>query len=94
MVKVLAANLNHSAPCEERMSWWREKAARLQRGVRRDEGEYSHDYPDEEIRRSIVHGREDIVLLIGHIDAVNMQLQTIKWLLAAIACLLAYLALR
>ncbi len=76
------------------MSWWSEKAARLQSGVRADEAEYGRDYPPEEVRRSVVHSREDIVLLIGHLDAVNIQLRTIKWLLVAIAISLACIVLR
>jgi hypothetical protein len=76
------------------VSWWSERAAQLQSGVRSDEAGHVHDYPLEEVRRSVVHSREDIVLLIGHVDAVNMQLRTIKWLLAVIAVSLIYFALR
>ena len=75
------------------MSWWSERAARLQSGVRSDEARIRQDYPPEEVRRSVVHSREDIVLLIGHVDAVNIQLRTIKWLLVVVAILLGYLAL-
>lgn len=78
------------------MSWWGEKAARLQRGVRADEAKLADfsRYDSDEVRRSIVHTREDVVLLIGHLDAVNMQLRMIKWLLAGIAALLAYWVFR
>ena len=64
--------------------------------MRSDEHERAEfsQYGDDEVRRSIVHSREDIVLLIGHLDVVNSQLRTIKWLLAAIALFVAYWVLR
>jgi len=78
------------------MSRWADRAASLQRGVRSEEYERAglNQYGDDEVRRSIVHSREDIVLLVGHLDAVNSQLRTIKWLLTAIACFVAYWVLR
>ena len=78
------------------MSWWNDKASRLQSGVRSDEINRSdqYRYSGADVRRSIVHGREDIVLLVSHLDAANFQLSQIKWLLVVIAALLGYLALR
>jgi hypothetical protein len=47
------------------MSWWNERAGRLQDGVRRDERENAALIPDRydarDARRAIVHTREDVV---------------------------------
>lgn len=76
------------------MSWWSEKAWRIQRGVREDEEKQRNiqDYAEQHVRQSIVHTREDMVLLVGYLDAVNVQLRTIKWLLV-IAVAVATIAL-
>lgn len=76
------------------MSWWSEKAWRIQRGVREDELKQrdNRDYDEQHVRQSIVHSREDVVMLVAYADAVNTQLSTIKWLLAATLALAAYAA--
>lgn len=77
------------------MSWWDDKAGRLQRGVRSDEAKQRDvmDYDSQHVRQSIVHVREDVVLLVAHVGAVNSQLRTIKWLLLILAVLVGYAVL-
>ena len=72
------------------MSWWLDKAANLQAGVRGDEAAQAQDYDDEQIRRATVHLREDVVMVVSLLCSVNQQLRTVKLLLAGIACLLIY----
>ena len=63
------------------MSWWSQGAAKLQSRVLHYENDSGVEYTQDEVRRSVVHTRADVVLLVGHLDAVNDQLSTIKWLL-------------
>jgi hypothetical protein len=76
------------------MTWWSEKAGNLQQGVIAGEAGHTNEFYDDEVRRAVVHGRQDIVLLVGHLDAVNIQLRTIKVLLAFIAVLLLVIVIR
>lgn len=76
------------------MAWWNDKAANLQAGVRAGELDQYAEYSDEELRRAVAHTREDVVLLVGHLDAVNTQLWTIKLLLVVIAVLMLIVALK
>ena len=49
------------------MSWWTEKAAHLQRVVKYDESSQDGYSRDAE-SRSIVHARQDIILLVSLMD--------------------------
>jgi hypothetical protein len=55
-----------------------EKAAELQRMVRADEIEMGMDYGEDQVRQSIVHMREDVVLLVSHMSSINQQLASIR----------------
>ena len=69
------------------MTWWDEKAARLQDSVKAGEAKsapLSH-YNEDDVAQATVHGRQDIVLLVAQLSALNGQVRTIKWLLVFIA---------
>jgi len=72
--------------------WWSERAADLQYSVRTDEYEMNMDYEEDHVRRSIVHAREDIVLLVSHLSSVNQQLRTISRFCFCILLVLIILA--
>jgi uncharacterized integral membrane protein len=76
------------------INWWDQKAARLQQSVRADEREGSDDYSDGDLKRSVVHAREDIVLLVSHLSSVNRQLRAIKVTLLLLLLVLIYIAIR
>ncbi len=60
------------------MTDWNDFARRLQFGVQSDEREANAEYSDDEVRRAIVHSRQDIVLLVAHLSSLNRQIETIK----------------
>ena len=77
------------------MAWWSERAAELQSrgmGAPRDSAAETYDEIDERV--AIIHTRQDIVLIYSQVDSLNHQARTAKWLLAAITCLLAFIAYR
>jgi len=76
------------------MSWWVEKAGKLQRDTRIDEGAVVQEYSEGQTRQAVVHARQDIVLLVGLLDALNSQIRWVKWLLVLIAGLVIYLVFR
>lgn len=80
------------------MTWWDDKAAVEQTRVidREQQSAGIAQYEDEDIRRSIVHLRQDIVYLISlqssqnsQIELGNRRLGALTWLIAAIALLVA-----
>jgi len=75
-------------------NWWDQKAARLQQSVRADEREGYSDFSDSDIKRSVVHAREDIVLLVSQLSSVNRQLRAIKVTLLLLLVVLIYIAIR
>jgi len=75
-------------------NWWDQKAARLQQSVRADEREGYSDFSDSDIKRSVVHAREDIVLLVSQLSSVNRQLRAIKVTLLLLLVILIYIAIR
>ena len=75
------------------MKWWLEKAGALQASVRADEAYGAAEYSSRQIRRSIVHTREDVVLLASYLASLNEQAASIRGLLRIVACLLASLLL-
>jgi len=58
--------------------WWNEQASILQQRVQYDEEQISMDYSEEEVRRSIVHTRQDVVMLVSHFGSISKQLRTIS----------------
>ena len=75
-------------------NWWDQKAARLQREVRADEIEGHDDFSDSDVRRSVVHAREDIIMLVSHLSSVNRQLRAIKVTLLLLLLVVIYIAVR
>lgn len=72
------------------MTWWDEKAARIQQGVRGDEIDLDQEYSENQARRAAVHAREDIVLLVVHLSTVTGFLASIRrWLIASTAIVAA-----
>ena len=53
--------------------WWEDAAADLRDRVRKvDEEEvYKIDYSEEEVRRAIVHTRQDVVMLVSHLGSIS-----------------------
>lgn len=70
------------------MSWWDEKAVRLQSGVRWDEQHAGSVYDQDDANRAVVHSREDIVLIVSQISSANRQLASIRLTLKVIAVIL------
>ena len=59
--------------------WWDDAAADLRDRVRKvDEEEVYNDYSEEEVRRAIVHTRQDVVMLVSHLGSISKQLRTIS----------------
>lgn len=76
------------------MPWWDEKAIRWQERNRHGEIDRDNDYSERATRRATVHTREDITMVVAYLSALNRQTATIKHILAAIALMVAYLAIR
>jgi hypothetical protein len=78
------------------MAWWDEKADRLQQSVISADIENLHKFQhdDDHVRSSVVHARQDMVLLVSQRSSLNKQVRTVKILLAAIAILLFGLVLK
>ena len=76
------------------MSWWDEKAVRWQELNRFGEAEREIEFSETTVRRSIVHTREDITMVVAYLSALNRQTATIKWLLVAILVVGGYIAIR
>ena len=66
------------------MSWWFEKARRLQSAVRHDEYQSDFDFGRDHRDRCIVHAREDIILLVSLADTTIDVLHIIMYLLIAL----------
>jgi hypothetical protein len=49
----------------------------------RTEAAEGAQYDDDTVRRSIVHAREDIILLVSHLSSLNSQIQQLRWALFA-----------
>lgn len=52
------------------------------------------DYTEEEVRQATVHTRQDLVLVVSYLSALNTQAATIRRLLWLILAVLAFVALR
>ena len=75
------------------MSKYGRKASALQEAVWSDEVSRDIRYDEELVRRSVVHARMDIVLLVSHLSSINNQLSVIKWIMAGILTVAIYIGL-
>src|SRR3989338_3965709 len=73
---------------------WHKRAGELQSSVRESENKKGYDYPDDKVRRSIVHSREDIILIVSYLQSVNEQLVIIRLFIIAIIVLFVLLLLK
>jgi uncharacterized membrane protein len=74
------------------MSQWGEKAADLQRSTIFAELHQDNEFSESQVRRSIVHTRQDMILLVSHLSSVNEQLYSIARCLASIRFILILIA--
>jgi len=58
-------------------NWWSEHARDLQYATRMDEDDKNCDYGEDHVRRSVVHTREDMILLVSYLIFANKQLRSI-----------------
>ena len=72
------------------MSWWMRDAAHLSHMGKASESEHCSDYDSRTIKQSIVHTRQDLVLMVSLLDSVNKQLRWTRWLLGTVVALLAW----
>jgi hypothetical protein len=76
------------------MSQYIEKARTLQRAVIKDEAEFGAEYGEDEVRRSVVHARQDMVLVVSHLSSINDQLTWIRrgiWVLITLAIIFLFI---
>lgn len=71
--------------------YWDLLAAAIQQRNRESEGAKGDIYTDEEVRRSAVYSREDLVLIVSYLSSANLQLSQIRTALAAITIGIAFL---
>jgi hypothetical protein len=72
------------------MNKYDEMAERLQRSVRSGEVEVKTYYEQDQVNQAVVHGREDIVLMVSYLASLNKQIRISKYILIFIlATLLA-----
>ena len=63
------------------MKWFQARAANLQLTVREaDKGNDNH-YSEDEIRKAIIHTREDVVVLASYLNSLNEQVEMIKFMI-------------
>ena len=79
------------------MAWWDTKAGREQRAVIEAEAEFGRlmgdpdpTYGTHGVERSIVHTRQDMILLVSHLSSLSSQLRYANIILSAIALLICY----
>ena len=65
------------------------KAADLQHEVRMSEYDNVKHYDDEQVKQSVVHSREDIVLLVSYGNSIIKILKDIRIILLITSILLA-----
>jgi hypothetical protein len=68
-------------------------AVQLQEAVISSEVE-AEQYDDAQVRQATVHARNDLLLLVSHVAAMNKQLAVIRTLLWVIAALAAVAVIR
>jgi hypothetical protein len=76
------------------MAWDDERARTLQQSIRHDEIHDDTDYGEIRVKRSVVHAREDVVLLVSYLSSANRHLRGITNILWLIAIVLIYIAYR
>ena len=59
-------------------NWWDDAASDLQYSVKVAEQDIEIDYSEEKVRQAIVHTRQDVVMLVSHLDSISKQLRTIS----------------
>ncbi|MDD5461121.1 MAG: hypothetical protein PHG00_05755 [Methylococcales bacterium] len=73
------------------MNEYDKKAGQLQSMTRNDERSSAQEYDPVQVRQAVVHGREDIVLMVSYLSSVNEQLTSIRRLLFILVALLTAL---
>lgn len=67
------------------------RQARIQalvNAVRAQEADREYTYDADEERRAVVHTRDDVVALIGHVSELGRDLRSLRrWLMAAVVLL-------
>jgi hypothetical protein len=76
------------------MTWWDDKAVRWQERTRSDEIDRGNDYSESVVRRATVHTREDIIMVVALLSALNRQASTIKIVLVILTIAIVYIAAR
>jgi hypothetical protein len=76
------------------MSKYDKKAGHLQEMVRDHEFSSEQEYDAAQVRQAVVHGREDIVLIVSHLSTANNQLASIRRLLIILIVLITMLILK
>ena len=73
------------------MSDYDDDAQKLQSMTRNDEINHPQEYHPIQVRQAVVHGREDIVLLVSYLQSTNKQLTSIRRLLFILILLVSAL---
>lgn len=76
------------------IGWWDKRAGILQAMVRESEASKGDEYTDDELRQSVVHAREDIVMITSLLSSINRQLYFVHVSLIIIALCAVYLSAR
>ncbi len=76
------------------MSKYDEIASKLQTSVRIGEEDVDVEYGAAKVNQSIVHTREDLILVVSHLSSINKQLNTAKFVLVCILLALLYLCFK
>jgi len=72
--------------------WWEDRASILLDAVRKDEEELAAVYDVDHVNRSIVHTREDMVLVVSYLNAVNKQLAQLRHTRALLSIIVVLVA--
>ena len=60
------------------MSEFNDRAGDLSSSVHSHEIANSEEYNEDQVKTSIVHGRQDIAAVVSHLDQLNNQVKTIR----------------
>lgn len=72
---------------------WNRRAVNLSEAVRDNEAERPRDYSAQRVRTSVVHTREDVVMLVSYLETLNEMMEKqvsktqtlINWVFALVA---------